>query len=224
MTDPNGNVTVGSEVSLNNGEYGGTTLTQGYTRIVYLGIDAPYIESRTQYNWYTTDSSIAIVSAYGTVTATATWTDNAIYKTVKIRAIYKNNVTIVGEIELTIYKDPNANSTTKKILHYYGMDVRGDGTTGTEVRLNEGSAIEISYMPEVTIGKGYTRYICLGSDSPSNIIQHFNWSIARQPNEIGNASVSQYGTITATSEGYITIKGVYKYNAQYEIYIRIKVE
>lgn len=224
MTDPNGNVTVGSEVSLNNGEYGGTTLTQGYTRIVYLGIDAPYIQSRTQYNWYTTDSSVAIVSAYGTVTATASWTDDATYKTVKIRAVYKNDVTIVGEIELTIHKDPNANSTTKKILHYYGMDVRGDGTTGTEVRLNEGSAIEISYMPEVTIGKGYTRYICLGSDSPSNIIQHFNWSIARQPDETGNASVSQYGTITATSEGYITIKGVYKYNTQYEIYIRIKVE
>lgn len=224
VTDPNSNVTVGSEVSLNNGEYGGTTLTQGYTRIVYLGINAPYIESRTQYNWYTTDSNVAIVSSYGTVTATAIWTGNETFKTVKIRAVYKKDITIVGEIELTVYKDPSVNSIAKKILYYYGMDVRGDGSTGTEVSLNNGSEIEIAYMPEVIIGKGYTRYICLGSDSPSNIIQHFNWTIARQTNEIGNASVSQYGTITAISEGYITVKGVYKYNAQYEIYIRIKVE
>ncbi len=223
MTDPNSNVIVGSEVSLNNGVYGGTTLTQGYTRIVYLGIDAPYIESRTQYNWYTTDSSVAIVSSFGTVTATATWTGSQTYKTVTIRAVYKNDITVVGEIELTVYKDPNANSTTKKILQYYGMDVRGDGTTGTEVSQNGGSKIEIGYMPEVTITKGYTRYICLGADSPSNIIQHFTWSVNRQTGETGNASVSQYGTITAISEGYITIKGVYKYNPQYEIYITIKV-
>ncbi len=223
MTDPNSNVIVGSEVSLNNGVYGGTTLTQGYTRIVYLGMDAPYIESRTQYNWYTTDSSVAIVSSFGTVTATATWTGSETYKTVTIRAVYKNNITVVGEIELTIYKDPNANSTTKKILQYYGMDVRGDGTTGTEVSQNGGSKIDIGYMPEVTITKGYTRYICLGTDSPSNIIQHFTWSVSRQNGETGNASVSQYGTITAISEGYIIIKGVYKYNPQYEIYITIKV-
>lgn len=199
MTDPNSNVIVGSEVSLNNGVYGGTTLTQGYTRIVYLGMDAPYIESRTQYNWYTTDSSVAIVSSFGTVTATAIWSGSETYKTVTIRAVYKNNITVVGEIELTVYKDPNANSTTKKILQYYGMDVRGDGTTGTEVSQNGGSKIDIGYMPEVTITKGYTRYICLGADSPSNIIQHFTWSVSKLTGETGNASVSQYGTITAIS-------------------------
>lgn len=221
MTDPNGNVTVGSEVSLNNGEYGGTTLTQGYTRIVYLGIDAPYIQSRTQYNWYTTDSSVAIVSAYGTVTATATWTGSQAYKTVVIRAVYKSNPTIVGEITLTVYKDTN---TAIEVLTQYGMDVRGDGSQGTEVTVLHESPISIGVMPDVEIHKGYTRYICLGSDSPSNIIQHFTWSIDRQDGETGNATVSQYGVIKGTTEGYITIKGVYKYNPRYVIYITVKVK
>lgn len=221
MTDPNGNVTVGSEVSLNNGEYGGTTLTQGYTRIVYLGIDAPYIESRTQYNWYTTDSSVAIVSAFGTVTATATWTGSQTSKTVVIRAVYKSNPTIVGEITLTVYKDT---STTIEVLTQYGMDVRGDGSQGTEVTELQESSINVGVMPSVEIHKGYTRYICLGSDSPSNIIQHFTWSIDRQDGETGNATVSQYGVIKGTTEGYITIKGVYKYNPRYVIYITVKVK
>ena len=220
MTDPNGNVTVGSEVSLNNGEYGGTTLTQGYTRIVYLGIDAPYIESRTQYNWYTTDSSVAIVSAYGTVTATAAWTGNQDYKTVVIRAVYKSNPTIVGEITLTVYKETN---TAIEVLTQYGMDVRGDGSQGTEVTVLHESQISIGVMPDVEIHKGYTRYICLGSDSPSNIIQNFTWSIDRKDGETGNATVSQYGVIKGITEGDITIKGVYKYNPRYIIYITVKI-
>lgn len=220
MTDPNENVTVGSEVLLNNGSYGGTTLTQGYTRIVYLGNNAPNLNTRTAYSWYSSDENVAIVSAYGTVTATALWTDNSQYKTVIIKAVYNANPTIVGQIELTVYKDTK---TEIKVLKYYGMDVRGDGSYGTEVQYNLGNVINVSYLPGVTIHVGYTRLICLGHDSPSSTIQHFNWTLDRKEGETGNVTVSQYGTVTATRTGTITIKGTYRYNTRFVVYITITV-
>lgn len=94
ITDPNENVTVGSEVILNSGAYGGLYITQGFTRICYLGNDAPYLLSRTQYYWYSSDENVAKVSAYGTVTATALWTENVNYKIVTISAVYKNDTSI----------------------------------------------------------------------------------------------------------------------------------
>jgi hypothetical protein len=223
VTDPNENVTVGSEVTLNNGAYGGTTLTQGYTRICYLGTDAPNMQSRTQYYWYSTDSSIALVSAYGTVTATATWQDSIQLKTVVIRAVYKTDPKIIGEITLTIYKDSLENQNNIIILSNYGMDVRDGGVTGTEVSSGKGSAISISPFPTVTVHQGYTRLVCIGTGTPSNIIQHFNWSIDRQTGETGDATVSQFGTIQGISIGEITIKGVYKFNPRYIIYITVQV-
>ncbi|MFA6662000.1 MAG: alpha/beta fold hydrolase, partial [Bacilli bacterium] len=109
LTDPNENVTVGSEVTLNGGNYSGSSITQGYTRICYLGNDAPDLNSRTNYHWSTSDSEIAIVSNYGTVTATATWDGDETSMTVNISATYKNDSTIIGEKTFTVYKD---NDTT----------------------------------------------------------------------------------------------------------------
>ena len=220
ITDPTANDTVGSEVTLNNGAYGGTTLTQGYTRICYLGINAPYLESRTLYNWYSTNSSVAVVSPFGTVTATGTWTDGSLSKTVIIRAVYKTDPTVVGEIELTVYKETNHTPVQLQ----YGMDVREGGVPyGTEVSSGLGQAIQVGYNPEVTIHRGKTRLICVGLDSPTASIQDFDWSAYRQGGESGHVYISQFGTITGVYDGTITIKGVYKYNPKYTVDIRVTV-
>ena len=62
-TDPNPNVTVGSEVLLNNGEYGGTSILQGLNRCIYINSSYPS-KSRLSYNWYSLDESKAFVSKY----------------------------------------------------------------------------------------------------------------------------------------------------------------
>lgn len=216
ITDPNSNVTVGSEVYLNSGSYGGVTITQGFTRICYLGNDAPYLQSRTQYYWYSSDETIAKVSAYGTVTATALWADSDTYKTVTISAVYKDDTSIVGTIDFTIYK---SNDTTTKYLEY-GMDVRTGGTiSGTEVTSNLGEPISVSNSPEVTMHTQKTRLICLGEDSPTTSIQDFIWTTS----DSSIATVSTFGTITAHKVGVVTITGVYKYNSNYKVVIEIEV-
>lgn len=216
ITDPNSNVTVGSEVYLNSGSYGGLTITQGFTRICYLGNDAPYLQSRTQYYWYSSDETIAKVSAYGTVTATALWTDSDTYKTVTISAVCKDNTSIVGTIVFTIYK---SNDTATKYLKY-GMDVRTGGTiSGTEVTSGLGSQIFVSNNPQVTMHKQKTRLICLGEDSPTTSIQDFIWTTS----DSTIATVSTFGTVTAHKVGVVTITGVYKYNSNYKVVIEIEV-
>lgn len=216
VTDPNSNVTVGSEVNLNSGAYGGLSITQGFTRICYLGNDAPYIQSRTQYYWYSSDENVAKVSAYGTVTATALWTESVDYKTVIISAVYKDDVSIIGSISLTIYK---SNDTNIKYL-MYGMDVRTGGTiSGTEVTSELGTPINVSNSPKVYMHKNKTRLICLGNDSPTVSIQDFTWTT----NNSSIATVSQFGTITAHATGCVVIYGVYKYNSNYRVVIEIEV-
>lgn len=222
QVDPNANVTCGSEVRLNHGSYGKKEITQGYTRICYLGNDAPNTSSRTLYYWYSSDENIAIVSAYGTITATAYWYDSVMSKTVTIRAVYKDDLTIVGEIELTVYKY-FSNSNDEIVLTKYGMDVRDSGDQGTEVTKKNENVIPINVLPDVTVHIGYTRLICLGDDSPTNMIQHFIWSTTNDDDDTGEATVSQFGTITGKKAGYVTIKGVYKYNRKYVIYISIQV-
>lgn len=94
MVDPEGVTPVGTEVTQNGGEYGGTTMSVGYTRCLYLGGDAPS-QSRLDYTFTSSDESIATVSAYGTVTAKAPGT-------VVITCVNKKNPYLVSKVILTI--------------------------------------------------------------------------------------------------------------------------
>ena len=169
----------------------------------------------TYYNWYSTNESVALVSAYGTITAVG------VGKTT-IQCVYKEDPTVIATLEITVISYSN----TGTIYLNYGMDVRVGGTiSGTEVTSGKGSAIAVSSSPSVSIHKGYTRLICLGDDSPNSSVQAFTWTAYREHNtDTGMVTVSQFGTITGTTSGWVTVKGVYKYNPNYEVYIRIYVE
>ncbi len=73
VTDPaiNEGYELGSEVKFNNGTYGGNTITEGFTRCIYLRINFELLLpiSRLEYDWYSSDENVAIVSNYGTVLA-----------------------------------------------------------------------------------------------------------------------------------------------------------
>lgn len=209
ITDPSVS-TAGSEVKLNGGALGATTITKGFTRICYLGNDAPDSKSRyLYYNWYSTNTNVATVSSYGTIMAVGVGTTT-------IQCVYKANPSIIATLQITV----TDYTGTEDINLNYGMDVRTGGTiSGTEVTSGFGFAIEVSESPEVTMHVNKTRLICLGNDSPSSNIQDFTW-VSNAPTI---ASVSAYGTITANRSGAVTIIGTYKYNPNYivEIYIEV---
>ncbi len=61
----------GSEVTLNGGSFRGNTITEGFTRHLYLMVENVLEEpmSRLEYDWYSSNENVAKVTAYGTVLA-----------------------------------------------------------------------------------------------------------------------------------------------------------
>lgn len=225
-TDPSF-AAAGSEVNINNGDLRGTEITTGFTRICYLGSDAPNPTSRyTYYNWYSTDESVAIVSAYGTITAVSPGTTI-------IQCVYKNNTSVVAYLEIEVIEDileTNNPNGENDIYITYGMDCRVGGTeSGTEVTSGKGEKIQITQASLnenfiVNIHNAYTRLICLGSESPNSSVQAFNWQVLREfPTDTGMVTVSQFGTIKGITNGYVTVIGTYKYNSRFKVKIRIQV-
>ena len=104
ISDPNSFEDYGSEVRFNNGAYLGTTLTVGFTRFIYLNYD--YIlpsYSRLDYNFYSSNESIATISEYGTLLGRSPGT-------IKIMAVYKNDPSIVYVKEFTVLNDNRINN------------------------------------------------------------------------------------------------------------------
>lgn len=79
----------GSEVHLNGGVLGETTITKGFTRPCYLRNDAPDTSSRLNYYWYSSNNNVATISSYGTITAVGVGTTI-------IQSVYKSDSTKKG--------------------------------------------------------------------------------------------------------------------------------
>ena len=105
VTDPayNEGYPLGSEVTLNNGVLRGNTITEGFTRNIYLMVEDRLRDpiSRLDYDWYSSDENIAKVTAYGTVLALNVTED----KTVTIYAVLKTDPSIVYAKTFTILKE-----------------------------------------------------------------------------------------------------------------------
>lgn len=194
ISDPDSGTLCGTHVRLYNGEYRGTDLNTGLTRILYLTYDAPSV-SRLDYEWKSDDENKAIVTKYGTVMGKAPGL-------VTIKAIYKNNPAIVATITLTIFKD----DTSRQCYISMTTDIREKSfENGTEVtELNQPSKL-------FTIHSGYTRVLCFSETNIYPTIKDFNWS-SSNPNV---ATVSIFGTVEAKNvnvETTVIITGVHKNN------------
>ncbi len=120
ITDPDSATGAGTEVTLNGGSYRGTTITSGFTRLVFVE-KAAYSQSRLDYNWYSSNPDALSVSAYGTllaypVTEETTVTVMAVHKT-NYQYVYKIVITIIPDeiapkVIKTFYKTMNTNSTS----------------------------------------------------------------------------------------------------------------
>lgn len=196
------------------------SLIKGYQEICYLGSDAPNPTSRYEYyNWYSTNENVILVSAYGTVTAVGVGE-------AQVKCVYKADPSITANLTIVVLDDPLDNGDyVNDIYLNYGFDVRIGGTiSGTEVTGDKGSVIPISVNPYVSIHISYTRLICLGSDSPNSSVQSFNWTVYREGDDKGMVNVSQFGTVTGITSGWVTVEGTYKYNSRYKVKFKIYVE
>ena len=144
---PNQGYTIGSEVLLNNGSYSNYSITEGFTRCIYLMNGNTLLEpsSRLLYDWYSSDDDVAIVTQYGTVLAKSV-TSNT---NVTIYAILKEDPSVVYRKTFTILNDTLTYSNAP-INIYTSM------TVGAGV---------------------YTPIDLSGEIVPINILQYYSWSL-----------------------------------------------
>ena len=95
VADPalNQGFTLGSEVTVNNGLCNNYNITEGFTRCIYLMVDNRFLQpiSRLDYDWYSSDETVATVSKWGTVLALSVDTDT----NVTIYAVLKEDPSVV---------------------------------------------------------------------------------------------------------------------------------
>ena len=146
---PNQGYTIGSEVLLNNGSYSNYSITEGFTRCIYLMNGNTLLEpsSRLLYDWYSSDDDVAIVTQYGTVLAKSV-TSNT---NVTIYAILKDDPSVVYRKTFTILNDT---------LTY------------------ETSPIDI-YVDMIVEANEYTPIDLSSAVVPINMLQYYTWSISQ---------------------------------------------
>ena len=96
---------LGTEVLLNEGECNEYTITEGFTRNIYLMVEDRLNDpmSRLDYNWYSSNESVATVTQYGTVLGMPVDSDTSvtIYAVLKIdpSIVYYKTFTILNDLE-----------------------------------------------------------------------------------------------------------------------------
>ena len=184
----------GSEVTLNGGSFRGNTITEGFTRHLYLMVENVLEEpmSRLEYDWYSSNENVAKVTAYGTVLAMNVNADTD----VTIYAVQKDEPSRVYRTTFTIKKE----TETDPIL----------------------ISCEMSYSYAQENGR-YTLELDF-SNSPYPMIQYYNWSIdvPSQENNI-SVSMNYFGVITSSGIGYVVLTGVYTINPRVTITITLTI-
>lgn len=115
----------GSEVTINGGNYGGNTITQGFTRVLYLNSQIVPSTSRLDYYWYSSDKEVATISQYGTLFAK----DGTGNKSIEIIAVYKHNPSIIYKKSFVIKEE----TKTEEIVINYEMTISVNSTVSLEL-------------------------------------------------------------------------------------------
>ena len=196
ITDPtlNQGYTLGSEVNFNGGLPQDTTITEGFTRCIYLMfgnfIELP--DSRLDYDWYSSNDSVASVTHYGTVLGKPVNTNI----NVRIYAVLKEDPSVVFSIELTILDD----------------------TETDEIEII--SNLSYSYSTE----NGIYQLALDNSNSPYPWINYYIWAIDianDYPNL--EVEMNQWGYITSNGTGEAIITANYHLNPRVYLTIYLTI-
>ncbi|MBE6131094.1 MAG: hypothetical protein E7183_05175 [Erysipelotrichaceae bacterium] len=144
---------LGTEVLFNSGECDEYTITEGFTRNIYLMVEDRLRDpmSRLDYDWYSSNENVAIVTNYGTVLAMSVTEDT----TVTIYAVLKD--------------DP-------KVVYYRTFTVLNDEEEDLiEIELN----MSYSYVAE----NGTYQLELTNTNCPYPMIQYYSWNILNESEE-----------------------------------------
>jgi len=186
----------GTEVTMNHGAPFGRTMTQGFTRVIFLGPTASS-QARQDYIFTASPANSVRISELGTITALAPGT-------VEITARRRNDPFEVGRVTITIL--PITNNVIRELP--LTTDRRTPlASNGTEVTSGMGVA------GGNTMHLGLTRMMSFtpGALVPSSILQDYIWS---STNPIV-ASVSSFGTVMALNPGVTIITATYRHNQNF---------
>ena len=166
---------LGTEVLINEGECDEYTITEGFTRNIYLMVEDRLRDpmSRLDYDWYSSNESVATVTNYGTVLAMPV-TENT---SVTIYAVLKADPKIVYYRTFTVLNDEEEN-LEEIILNMSYSYVAENGT----------------YQLELT-----------NINCPYPMIQYYSWNIINNSEETVTMNywgqISSTGTCTVLIEG-----------------------
>lgn len=166
---------LGTEVLINEGECDEYTITEGFTRNIYLMVEDRLRDpmSRLDYDWYSSNESVAIVTNYGTVLAMPVTIDTE----VTIYAVLKDDPKIVYYRTFTVLNDEEEN--LEEII--LNMSYSYSDSNGTyQLELNN-------------------------TNCPYPMIQYYSWNIRNESEETVTMNqwgeISSTGICTVQIEG-----------------------
>ncbi len=197
VTDPDKATPSGSQISVAERDtiwydrsYRGTSIIEGFTRLIYLDDDYAPSVSRLDYDWYSSDENVAIVTSYGTVLAKNVSQNT----TVKIMAVYKNDMSKVYVKEFTILNDTKT----------YNSD-----------------PLDIEMTLNVSAGK-YTSISFGNTPVPINLLQYYYWSSSDYSCASVDNWGRIYCYYSAVGQT-VEITGTYLYNSRVRIKITVNI-
>lgn len=197
VTDPDYGTNAGSQITVAerdivfyNRSFRGTNILEGFTRLVYFDDDYAPSVSRLDYDWYSSDENVAIVTSYGTVLAKNVSQNT----TVKIMAVYKNDMSKVYVKEFTILNDTKT----------YNSD-----------------PLDIEMTLNVSAGE-YTSISFGNTPVPINLLQYYYWSSSDYSCASVDNWGRIYCYYSAVGQT-VEITGTYLYNSRVRIKITVNI-
>ena len=185
---------LGTEVLFNKGACNTYTITEGFTRNIYLMVEDRLRDpmSRLEYEWYSSNESVATVSSYGTVLARQV----EINTTVTIFAVLKEDPSIVYFKEFTILTDEEEELIEIELDMSYSYSEQ-NGTYQLELN---------------------------NTNCPYPMIQYYDFEVYEwvQEGEF-DVSLNYWGQVTATGPGACVIIGTYKLNPRVKLIINLNI-
>lgn len=192
VMDPSYSSTYGTEVRHNGGALEGITITEGFTRHVHFkNVTGVPSVSRYDYSYYSSNTSYATVSEFGTVFAKAVSQD----REVTITAVYKNDPSIIFAIDLVIVNDT---TNIQKVIE----------TTQT------------IYLSDFVNGKYKLVLDENNSPYPWIQYYNWSVYVPCQENDI-LVTMDKFGYLTTSGAGSATLTGTYTINPNVTIKIHI---
>ena len=123
----------GSEVRFNSGSRNNYTITEGFTRNMYFVLEDFYTYSRLEFDWYSSNESIATVCEFGTVFANNVSSN----QTVTIYAVYREDPSLIYYRTFTVVDD----TSVEEIVITCNMSYSYSEENGTyQIELNDSNS------------------------------------------------------------------------------------